>query len=559
MALLVAVAAQDEADEGGVDLTELVGTTTTTTYPPQMERTGGQRCVLNNFQSYCTCLTQCAMGNPYMKAQPWLMNCSAQLTDMDKMYGRGYEEQFVFNVTHRIALANRACAYDFLHCEMKCSDCVACRTNYEIDKCKYAKAREDSQIRICSEGKVKRAEIESLEKRLHCGLVCPDKILYPRCTACCHCLDYDATMKRIIDLRNAPPTEEPRDIMGMTVDYEQVYDMPKVAEDKPHVLDLPMAMYCSGTAVFVFATIFFMYKKNWFSDYRKKTYRIRAVSTATGEAYIATDLPEHAEETFRHPVFKPSGKNEHLTRRPPRDRNVGSEVSVKEAPKPLLNWEQMLAEDEAADRAALAAMDDSDRPICWDFVRGDGEPGSCKNARCLLRHTLDVGDAPWKFCPPVYEDTMKDRAMDRFGFDDETQQIHYFAPVKGAAPPGWVPPPKEHGSDSESLDDLEEGLTDGVTEQSVSVDGSRPGTADHPAAGTPGDKAAGGARPGTPGDNRPPSQASSTGSGRRGAMAKRRASRSAGDPLGRKTMLGSKEGTEQLRANANKELASEMG
>ena len=132
-----------------------------------------------------------------MKAQPWLMNCSAQLTDMDKMYGRGYEEQFVpaalflnvhreinlnmlqrdvysiknlwlrqnifssietvstrvvhigteylqsivlntygdtqvFNVTHRIALANRACAYDFLHCEMKCSDCVACRTNYEV-------------------------------------------------------------------------------------------------------------------------------------------------------------------------------------------------------------------------------------------------------------------------------------------------------------------------------------------------------------------------------------------------------------------------------------------
>ena len=38
----------------------------------------------------------------------------------------------------------------------------------------------------------------------------------------------------------------------------------------------------------------------------------------------------------------------------------------------------------------------------------------------------------------------------------------------------WAPPPKEHGSDSESLDDLEEGLTDGVTEQSVSVPQTRP-------------------------------------------------------------------------------------
>merc|ERR1719183_2022868 len=41
---------------------------------------------------------------------------------------------------HRLAYGFELCDFTFMHCDAQCTDCVACRSEYEVDACKGQKA-----------------------------------------------------------------------------------------------------------------------------------------------------------------------------------------------------------------------------------------------------------------------------------------------------------------------------------------------------------------------------------------------------------------------------------
>merc|ERR550514_43064 len=89
---------------------------------------------------------------------------------------------------------------------------------------------------------------------VHCGVLCPQKVLYPVCTSCCHCLVYDAFTKRIrgqqLAQAGAPPVVA-REPIYPSEDFDQVYEEVKEPEDRFHIIELDLAVYITGTTLLI--------------------------------------------------------------------------------------------------------------------------------------------------------------------------------------------------------------------------------------------------------------------------------------------------------------------
>merc|ERR1719456_1725470 len=73
----------------------------------------------------------------------------------------------------------KECDLDFTLCNTKCTDCVDCIQEQDRKNCKAY--REDV---------IEYELFECLVEYPGCQQQCPRKLMFPKCTACCQCLDY---------------------------------------------------------------------------------------------------------------------------------------------------------------------------------------------------------------------------------------------------------------------------------------------------------------------------------------------------------------------------------
>jgi hypothetical protein len=301
-----------------------------------------------------------------------------------------------YNFINRISNAFEICHFQFIKCDTQCSDCVACRGGHEIDACKAQKANELSPLRACGRELERTGLIEDIQMAVHCAIVCPQKVLYPVCTSCCHCLVFDAFQNRIRGAQLAQaggPALDYREPVYESEDYDKVYVEESEPEKRFHIIQNagPSGIYlAAATAVVIGGLVAFALKKGALRDKAERSMRIDIMSKRRKKLYHATGVDKEMKSQFPHPVFKSSGEVDVMRNVDPTAIARMRPVLQKEEDKyllveqPKLGWKDFMKDQEIIDRQIEESVPEMDRPVCLDFLRG-----YCPNPKCLNRHEDD--------------------------------------------------------------------------------------------------------------------------------------------------------------------------
>merc|ERR1712216_949347 len=168
------------------------------------------QCVLNNWNGYCSCMEECLRGTDVSKMKLMPQNN----TDMGKCEAPPNENDrtAVRQLVDRIGIKADNCDYYFVSCNNKCTDCVDCRRKEDKSHCEFTRVKHRSDEK-CIE---RYPGLEFFD----CYEICPRKVMFPKCTSCCACYEYDEQGRKWRLARTATPSPTP--FYG-SKDYQETY------------------------------------------------------------------------------------------------------------------------------------------------------------------------------------------------------------------------------------------------------------------------------------------------------------------------------------------------